>query len=114
MSSSVSKAKAVSSNSPGASERQSFLDLSGGRILSANPDGSDLKTILSEGRRLPDEIVVGVEAEHLYWTNMGNPSANDGSIERADLDGKNPRKSYRQEARSLPSSSIQWEEERDN
>jgi hypothetical protein len=30
-----------------------FLDLSAGRILSANPDGSDLKTIFNEGRKLP-------------------------------------------------------------
>ena len=30
-----------------------------------------------------------VEAGHIYWTNMGNPSKNDGSIERADLDGQN-------------------------
>ena len=29
------------------------------------------------------------QAGHIYWTNMGVPSANDGSIERADLDGKN-------------------------
>jgi hypothetical protein len=35
-------------------------------------------------------LVVDVEAGHLYWTNMGNPSANDGSIERSDLDGTNP------------------------
>jgi len=54
-----------------------------------NPDGSDLKAIVSEGRRLPDGIVVDVAAGHIYWTNMGHPSANDGSIERADLDGKN-------------------------
>jgi hypothetical protein len=66
-----------------------LLDLGGGRVLSANPDGSDLQTIVSEGRRLPDGIVVDVGASHIYWTNMGNPSANDGSIERADLDGKN-------------------------
>jgi sugar lactone lactonase YvrE len=66
-----------------------FLDLSGGRVLTANTDGSDLKVIVSEGRRLPDGIVVDVAAGHIYWTNMGNPSANDGSIERADLDGKN-------------------------
>ncbi len=44
---------------------------------------------MSEGRRLPDGIVVDVEAGHLYWTNMGNPTANDGSIERADFDGSN-------------------------
>lgn len=64
-----------------------FLSLSAGQVLSANPDGSDLKVIVSEGKRLPDGIVVDVEAGHLYWTNMGVPNANDGSIERANLDG---------------------------
>lgn len=66
-----------------------FLDLAAGRVLSSNPDGSDLKTIVSEGRKLPDGIVVDVAASHIYWTNMGNPIANDGSIDRADLDGRN-------------------------
>jgi hypothetical protein len=66
-----------------------FLDLGGGRVLSANPDGSDLKTIISEGRKLPDGLVVDVAAGHLYWTNMGDPKKNDGSILRSDLDGKN-------------------------
>jgi DNA-binding beta-propeller fold protein YncE len=33
--------------------------------------------------------VVDVAAGHIYWTHMGSPSANDGSIDRADLDGKN-------------------------
>jgi DNA-binding beta-propeller fold protein YncE len=66
-----------------------FLSASSGQVFSANPDGSDLKVIVSEGRRLPDGIVVDPEAGHLYWTNMGNPSANDGSIERSDFDGQN-------------------------
>ena len=66
-----------------------FLSVSSGQVFSANPDGSDLKVIVSEGRRLPDGIVVDVAAGHLYWTDMGNPSANDGSIERSDLDGSN-------------------------
>src|SRR6266404_570952 len=64
-----------------------FLSASSGQVLSANPDGSDLKVIVSEGRKIPDGIVVDVAAGHIYWTNMGNPSANDGSIERANLDG---------------------------
>jgi hypothetical protein len=34
---------------------------------------------------------VDVAAGHVYWTNMGVPSLNDGSIERADIDGKNRR-----------------------
>ena len=71
------------------SGRLFFLDVGGGRVFSANPDGSNLKTIISEGRRLPDGIVVDITAGHIYWTNMGNPVANDGSIERANLDGSN-------------------------
>jgi DNA-binding beta-propeller fold protein YncE len=71
------------------SGRLFFLDLGAGRVLSANPDGSDLKTIVNEGRRLPDGLVVDVAAGHIYWTNMGNPKKNDGSILRSDLDGKN-------------------------
>jgi DNA-binding beta-propeller fold protein YncE len=66
-----------------------FLDLGGGRVLSANPDGSDLKTIVVEGRKFPDGLVVDIAAGHLYWTNMGNFTENDGSILRSDLDGKN-------------------------
>src|SRR6266571_4421476 len=66
-----------------------FLDLAAGRVFSSNPDGSDLKTIVNEGRKLPDGIVVDVAAGHIYWTNMGNPKANDGTIDRADLDGTN-------------------------
>jgi sugar lactone lactonase YvrE len=66
-----------------------FLDLGAGRVLSANPDGSDLRTLVSEGRKLPDGLAVDVAARHLYWTNMGNPKANDGSIFRSDLDGRN-------------------------
>ena len=73
----------------GASSRIFVLDLAGGRVLSANPDGSDLKTIVEEGRKLPDGLAVDIAARHLYWTNMGNPKANDGSILRSDLDGGN-------------------------
>jgi len=66
-----------------------FLDLGAGRVLSVNPDGSDLKTIVSEGRKLPDGLVVDEAAGLLYWTNMGNFRENDGSILRSDLDGRN-------------------------
>ena len=66
-----------------------FLDAGGGRVFSANPDGSDLKTLINEGRKIPDGLVVDVAAGHLYWTNMGNPKMNDGSIFRSDLDGRN-------------------------
>ena len=71
------------------SGRLFFLDIGGGRVLSANPDGSDLKTIIHEGRKFPDGLVVDAAAGHIYWTNMGNFKKNDGSIFRSDLDGKN-------------------------
>jgi DNA-binding beta-propeller fold protein YncE len=56
--------------------------------MSANPDGSDLRVIVEEGRKLPDGLAVDAAAGHLYWTNMGNLKANDGSILRSDLNGK--------------------------
>ena len=89
MSTTVAKQNPAKRVPPTTKGRLYFLDLSAGRVLTANPDGSDLKVIVSEGRRLPDGIVVDVASGHIYWTNMGHPSANDGSIERADLDGKN-------------------------
>ena len=87
-------------SSPAAGERATssdigrlfFLDAGpGSRVLSAKPDGSDLKTLISEtGKHVhPDGIVVDAEAGYIYWTNMGNLKANDGSIDRADLDGSN-------------------------
>jgi DNA-binding beta-propeller fold protein YncE len=89
MSSSAAKSKSSKGTTKATLGRLFVLDLSDGRVLSCKPDGSDLKTIVSEGRRLPDGIAVDVAGGHIYWTNMGNPVANDGSIERADLDGKN-------------------------
>src|SRR5579864_9817290 len=83
------KSRAIKTTAKAATARLFFLSASSGEVFSVNPDGSDVKVIVSEGRRLPDGIVVHAEAGHLYWTNMGNPSANDGSIERADFDGKN-------------------------
>lgn len=65
-----------------------FLELSGGRIHAMNADGTGRRVIVT-GCHLPDGIVVDAEAGHIYWTNMGVPNLNDGSIERADLDGDN-------------------------
>jgi sugar lactone lactonase YvrE len=73
---------------PIATARLFVLELSGDRIHSMNHDGSDRKTIVTNCH-LPDGIVVDAEAGHIYWTNMGVPNLDDGSIERADLDGGN-------------------------
>jgi hypothetical protein len=65
-----------------------LLELSDNRVISLNADGSDRKVIVT-GCRYPDGIVVDAAAGHIYWTNMGVPKGDDGSIERADLDGRN-------------------------
>jgi hypothetical protein len=72
------------------SERLIVLDLSDGRVFSLHTDGSDPKTLVT-GCRLPDSVAVDSAAGYVYWTNMGVPHRNDGSIERADLDGGNRR-----------------------
>jgi DNA-binding beta-propeller fold protein YncE len=64
------------------------LDASDNSIFTTNPDGSGRKAIVT-GCRIPDGVDVDVRAGHIYWTNMGVPSRNDGSIERVDLDGRN-------------------------
>src|SRR5260221_794968 len=83
----VSKAKSTPRGTS-AVGRLYLLDLSGGRVLSLNADGSD-KTIIATDCRLPDGVAVDADAGHVYWTNMGVPHLNDGSIERADIDGGN-------------------------
>jgi DNA-binding beta-propeller fold protein YncE len=64
------------------------LSLSAGVVLSMAPDGTNQRTIAS-GCHLPDGVAVDVDAGRVYWTNMGVPNADDGTIERADLDGSN-------------------------
>jgi DNA-binding beta-propeller fold protein YncE len=72
------------------SARLFFMDIFGDRIFSTEPDGSDLKVLLTDGRKImPDGIVIDVEAGFIYWTNMGTVGENDGSIDRMNLDGSN-------------------------
>ena len=102
----VSKSRRVMSGSKAPRVGRLFvLELSGGRVFSLNADGSDQKIIVTECRH-PDGIVVDVEAGHIYWTDMGVPNLNDGSIERADLDGQNRRMIVSEGAHSLQNSSI--------
>jgi hypothetical protein len=77
-------------DSPASGGRLFVLDLSCGCVFSLNPDGSDPKTLVT-GCRLPDGLAVDSAAGCLYWTNMGVPHRNDGSIERANFDGSNRR-----------------------
>ena len=71
------------------SGRLFLIELSGDRIHSMNPDGLNRRTIVTDCR-YPDGIVVDAEAGHIYWTHMGVPNLDDGSIERADLRWQEP------------------------
>src|SRR3954447_8826656 len=64
------------------------LELSEDRVLSMDPNGTN-QMVIATGCRYPDGVVVDVEAGHVYWTNMGVPNLNNGSIERTDIDGRN-------------------------
>src|SRR6266566_3473850 len=66
-----------------ATGRLFYLEASGGRIHSANADGSDRKVIVS-GARVPDGVVVDVEAGHIYWCDREGMR-----VMRANLDGSN-------------------------
>ena len=66
-----------------------FLDIAAGRVVSANPDGADLKVLLGGHKTGMDGIAIDAATRHIFWTNMGRVKENDGSIERMDLDGRN-------------------------
>src|SRR5258708_33649775 len=75
----------------GAGGRIFFLDVAGSRVLSANPDGSDLKTIVVEkSKEVPDGLAVGLAPGHLYWTHMGDSTADDGAVLPSGLDCRDP------------------------
>jgi hypothetical protein len=70
-----------------------FLTLGGrgvqGSVRSVNDNGTDLQILVTGQTAGPDGIVVDAAAKRIYWTNMGKPSVNDGTILRADIDGSN-------------------------
>ncbi len=70
-----------------ATPRLFFLNLRG-QVLSATPDGTDRRVLVDSLTTSPDGIVVDVPNGHIYWSNMGAGSADDGSVMRSDLDGR--------------------------
>ncbi|GAQ43945.1 hypothetical protein AtubIFM54640_010345 [Aspergillus tubingensis] len=80
---------------PPATGRVYFLDVGisdsepNGRLLTCKPDGSDFRELITQLNTMPDGIAIDSDRQHIYWTNMGIPSADDGSIQRCDLSGNN-------------------------
>jgi sugar lactone lactonase YvrE len=75
------------SSSTKGTPRLFYLDVLGGRVLSADPNGADVKVLVTGASGTPDGIAVDVAGRHLFWTNMGAPNANDGFVDRTNLDG---------------------------
>jgi len=66
-----------------------YLDVTGGRVLTANAQNPVAQVLVASAGQGPDGVAVDVAGGHIYWTGMGVPSANDGFIMRSDLDGTN-------------------------
>jgi len=64
-----------------------------GQVLRLSADGRERTVIVADDKAGvgPDGIALDVAAGHVYWTDMGKVSADDGSVMRADLDGRNVR-----------------------
>jgi hypothetical protein len=66
-----------------------FLDVGGKVLTAADAENPTVKTLVASAGQGPDGIAVDLDAGHVYWTDMGDPSANDGTVMRSNLDGSN-------------------------
>lgn len=72
---------------------RSFQDiLSQGEVLLLSLDDEKIISILSNSKFVlaPDGIVYDEKHDRVYFTNMGNPRLNDGTVCSVRLDGTNP------------------------
>ena len=66
-----------------------YLDVTGGRVLTANAQNPVARVLVASAGQGPDGVAVDVAGGHIYWTGMGVPAANDGFVMRSNLDGTN-------------------------
>ena len=59
---------------------------SSGKIYAASANGENVRK-LADNLPFPDGIDISMSEGRMFWTNMGIPSQNDGTIESANLDG---------------------------
>jgi hypothetical protein len=57
-----------------------------GRILFGSAEGGAMKTLVAH-QMLPDGLDISLADDRIFWTNMGVPSASDGSVWSCKLDG---------------------------
>jgi hypothetical protein len=60
--------------------------LHAGRLIVASADGTSSRTLLS-GLEMPDGVDISLFRGRIFWTLMGTPSDNNGSVQSANLDG---------------------------
>jgi hypothetical protein len=65
-----------------------YLDVAG-RVMTADAESPAPRALVSSAGQGPDGIAVDVVGGYVYWTNMGVPADDDGSLRRADIDGSN-------------------------
>ena len=65
-----------------------YLDV-GGEVMTAAAENPMPRTLVSSAGQGPDGIAIDLAAGYLFWTGMGNPSADDGFVRRSNLDGSN-------------------------
>ena len=63
-----------------------YLDVQGS-VRAFDEDKPTPRTLVSSAGKGPDGIAVDVAGGHVYWTTMGVPADNDGSLLRSELDG---------------------------
>ncbi|KAE8334728.1 hypothetical protein BDV24DRAFT_156629 [Aspergillus arachidicola] len=61
-----------------------------GRVIVASADGSYSRTLLDH-LEMPDGIDISLSRGRIFWTQMGIPSKNNGSVQSANLDGSDIR-----------------------
>jgi hypothetical protein len=66
-----------------------FLDVGGKVLTAADAENPMVKTLVASAGQGPDGIAIDLAGGHLFWTDMGVPADNDGTVMRSDLDGKN-------------------------
>ena len=65
-----------------------YLDVAG-RVMTAAAENPSPRVVVASAGQGPDGIAIDVAAGHIFWTGMGSPSADDGFVMRANLDGSN-------------------------